>query len=539
MQITFMGAARTVTGSFHLVDMDGVRFGVDCGMFQGSKAIKENNYREFEVSPASIDFLILTHAHIDHCGLIPKLVNRGFSGPIYCTQPTRDLLPFMLLDSAHIQEAEVERKNRKAMRAGKPLIQPIYNSDDASKAASLAVVLDYDKTVELAPGVRVCLRDAGHILGSAIAEIWLTENGHETKLVFSGDLGQMNQPIIKDPTFIEDADYVIIESTYGNRFHRQGEGRSKELAKVVREAMDRGGNLIIPSFALERTPDLLSVLFNLFETGQLVTAIDIFIDSPLAVTATEIFQKNTQFYDEESKEILDRGGHPLQLPNLKFSKTAEDSMELNERLGNTIIISASGMCDAGRIKHHLKHNLWRPESTVLFVGYQADGSLGRRILEGDKVVRIHGEEIQVKAQIRSIEAFSAHADQGALLDWLRGFKLPPRKVILVHGEYESQQALAARIENELHYATVIPEWLDTIKLVPEDSARRSAAVFARELPLHPSVDVSGMTPQQQSLEAEKLYLEIRQKLNALYAEGEAGQNYADVISRLEAIRQML
>ena len=434
MQITFMGAARTVTGSFHLVDMDGVRFGVDCGMFQGSKAIKENNYREFEVSPASIDFLILTHAHIDHCGLIPKLVNRGFSGPIYCTQPTRDLLPFMLLDSDHIQEAEVERKNRKAMRAGKPLIQPIYNSDDASKAASLAVVLDYDKTVELAPGVRVCLRDAGHILGSAIAEIWLTENGHETKLVFSGDLGQMNQPIIKDPTFIEDADYVIIESTYGNRFHRQGEGRSKELAKVVREAMDRGGNLIIPSFALERTQDLLYDLYNLFETGQLDPAIDIFIDSPLAVTATEIFQKNTQFYDEESKEILDRGGHPLQLPNLKFSKTAEDSMELNERLGNTIIISASGMCDAGRIKHHLKHNLWREESTILFVGYQSVGTLGRAIVDGATQVKLFGEPVDVRAEIVKVVGLSGHADRDGLLYWLDGFTEKPRRVFVVHGE---------------------------------------------------------------------------------------------------------
>ncbi len=538
MQITFMGAARTVTGSFHLVDAEGVRFAVDCGMFQGSKAIKENNYREFEINPNSIDFLILTHAHIDHCGLIPKLVNRGFSGPIYCTQPTKDLLPFMLLDSAHIQEAEVERKNRKAMRSGKPLIQPIYTSEDAEKAASLATVLDYDKPTELAPGVRVCLRDAGHILGSAIVEIWLAENGHETKLVFSGDLGQMNQPIIKDPTTIEDADYIILESTYGNRYHRQGEGRAKDLARVVREAMARGGNLIIPSFALERTQDLLYDLYTLFEKGELDSSIDIFIDSPLAVTATEVFQKNTEFYDEESTEILKRGGHPLQLPNLKYSKTVEDSIALNERLGNTIIISASGMCDAGRIKHHLKHNLWRPESTVLFVGYQADGSLGRRILEGDKVVRIHGEEIQVKAQIRSIEAFSAHADQGALLDWLKGFKLPPRQVILVHGEYESQQALASRIENELRYNTFIPEWLDTLQLVPEASARRSAEVFARE-PLQPAVDLSGMTVHQQSLEAEKLYLEVRQKLNALYAKGEAGQDYADIISKLQVIQQML
>ncbi len=535
MQITFMGAARTVTGSFHLIETETARFAIDCGMFQGSKAIKEYNYRNFEVNPASIDFIILTHAHIDHCGLIPKLVKYGFKGNIYCSQPTKDLLSFMLLDSAHIQETEVERKNRKAKRSGKDLLEPIYTSEHAQAAANLAVVLDYDHPVFLAPGVRVCLRDAGHILGSAIVEVWLEENGHQTKVVFSGDLGQMNQPIIKDPTFIDDADYIVMESTYGNRFHRQGEGRAKELSKVIQETMAKGGNLIIPSFALERTQDLLYDLYHLYESGELDPTIDIFIDSPLAVAATEVFFKNTQFYDEESKAILDRGDHPLRLPNLKFSRTQEDSMALNQRAGHAIIISASGMCDAGRIKHHLKHNLWRPESTVLFVGYQADGSLGRRILDGEKRVRIHGEEVQVRADVRSIEAFSAHADQGVLMDWLKGFKTPPQKVILVHGEFEAQQALAERIENELHYPVLIPEWLDSIQLVPEPAAQRSATVFQQAF----VPEMASLSQQQQSLLAEELYLSIRQKLNALYRSSEEKHGYAELIQKLQQLEKLL
>lgn len=537
MQITFMGAARTVTGSFHLVDTETARFAIDCGMFQGSKAIKEYNYRTFEVEPASIDFLILTHAHIDHCGLLPKLYKFGFRGKIYCTKPTKDLLSFMLLDSAHIQEAEVERKNRKALRSGKPLIEPIYTSEDAEKVAALAEVLEYDKPTVLAPSVTVSLRDAGHILGSALAEVWLEENGKQVKVVFSGDLGQLNQPIIKDPTFIDEADYIVMESTYGNRFHRQGEGRAAELKKVVQEAMAKGGNLIIPSFALERTQDLLYDLYTLFEKGELDPSIDIYIDSPLAVTATEIFQNNTAFYDEESMEILARGGHPLQLPNLKFSRSLEDSIALNNVRDHSIIISASGMCDAGRIKHHLKHNLWRPESTVLFVGYQAEGSLGRRILEGEKVVRIHGEEVQVKASIRSIEAFSAHADQGTLMDWLRHFKTAPQKVVLVHGELESQQALAQRIKNELGYDVLIPEWMDTLPLQAMPAAQRSALAFQPASPARtPEAALSG---QQLSLQTESLYLAIRQKLNALYMEGETNGNYESILKKLHEIEKLL
>lgn len=539
MQITFMGATHTVTGSFHLVETENCRFAIDCGMFQGSKAIKENNYRDFPVSPSSIDFLILTHAHVDHCGLLPKLVKMGFQGPIYCTKPTMDLLPHMLTDSAHVQEAEVERKNRKAARASLPLIEPIYTQEDALNAAQLAVAIDYDREVELNPEVTVRLRDAGHILGSAIAELWLKENGKTSKVVFSGDLGQLNQPIVKDPEKIEEADYIIMESTYGNRDHNQGLGRTKELGRVIKETMSRGGNLVIPSFALERTQDLLYDMYTLYKNGELDPSIDIYIDSPLAVTATKIFQQNTQFYDEESKEILNRGEHPLILPNLKFSTTQEDSMRLNTVHGNTIIISASGMCDSGRIKHHLKHNLWRQESTVLFVGYQAEGSLGRRILNGEKTVRIHGEEIHVCANIRTIEAFSAHADQTALINWLRNFKTVPKKVILVHGEDDALNKLSEKIKQELHFPVMIPEWLDSIQLDFTENAQLVSDAVAAFTADNTLAAETPATRHHKELVTEELYLTIRQKLNAAYAQGEASGDYDTLIRKLTEIAKLL
>lgn len=533
MQITFMGAAQTVTGSFHLVETDSCRFAIDCGMFQGSKAIKEFNYKDFPIGPDSIDFVILTHAHVDHCGLLPKLVKKGFKGKIYCTKPTKDLLPYMLADSAHVQEAEVERKNRKAMRSGAPLIEPIYDSTDAENAAALAVELKYNEKIKLHPEVTVRLRDAGHILGSAIVELWLLEDGKTSKVVFSGDLGQLNQPIINDPEKIEEADYIIMESTYGNRNHNQGLGRTKELSRVIHETMQQGGNLIIPSFALERTQDLLYDLFTLYKDGELDPKIDVYIDSPLAITATKIFQQSTEFYDEESKVFLSQGENPLCLPNLKFSMTQEDSMRLNEVHGNTIIISASGMCDSGRIKHHLKHNLWRPESTVLFVGYQAEGSLGRRILEGEKTVRIHGEEIQVKANIRSIEAFSAHADQTALINWLKNFKNIPKEIILVHGEEDAQTKLAEKIKTDLHFPVIIPKYLDSITLECFDSVESVSTPESK-------TRIENMAKKHHAeLLSEELYLKIRHKLNVLYSESEEYGDYDTLIKKLEEINKLL
>lgn len=483
MRIRFLGAAGIVTGSCFVVEAAGSRFAVDCGLFQGSKETKEKNYLDFAVNPSSIQFVVLTHAHIDHSGLLPKLVKKGFRGPIYCTSATRELISVMLPDSAHIQAMEVERKNRKLGRAGEPLLDPIYNLEDTEKCMEQVKIIDYDEVVELAEGIEIRMRDAGHILGSGIAELWVEEDGIRNKIVFSGDLGQGEQPIIKDPTVIESADYVVMESTYGNRFHQKAMNRSEQLLEVIQGAMKRGGNLIIPAFAVERTQDLLYDMSMLFGTGQLDKSIEIFIDSPLAVAATEIFQNNAEYYDHKTRDRIARGIHPLKMTNLKFTRSQEESVALNSRQGNAIIISASGMCDAGRIKHHLKHNLWRPESTVLFVGYQAQGSLGRRILEGEKVVRIHGEEVAVKADIKTIGAYSAHADQGGLMEWLQDFSQKPRQVILVHGEEDCQQALASRIENELKIPVIMPRWLEELEILPSQEeitlSMPDAATIAR------------------------------------------------------------
>ncbi len=528
MKIKFMGAARTVTGSFHVVQTDQLSFAIDCGMFQGSKELKEKNYQDFQVDPKSLQFLILSHAHIDHSGLIPKLCKLGFTGPIYCNRATAELCKVMLPDSAHIQESEVERKNRKLLRAGQIPIEPIYTVEDAMNSLAQLRPLNYDETVELSPGVEVCLRDAGHILGSSIIEVWVEENGHKTKIVFSGDLGQNNQPFIKDPTIIQNADYVVIESTYGDRFHKDVLNRKDKLKQIINETMKKGGNLVIPAFAVERTQDLLYDLNDLFTKGELDPTIDIYIDSPLAIAATEIFKNSTKLYDEEAMKFVNSGHHPLQLPNLKYSRTQEESMQLNTIKGKTIIISASGMAEAGRIKHHLKHNLWRPESTVLFVGYQAQGTLGRMIMEGEKIVTIHGEKINVKADIRTIEAYSAHADQAGLMGWLKKYSNPPKTVFLVHGEEKSQQVLSDLIKKELNYPVMIPRWLDEFDLEAQRTFTEPAAV-----------PQAAPSASNNALQAEELYLQVRSKLNQLFQESNRNADYAALIEKLNRIEASL
>lgn len=445
MKIKFLGAAKTVTGSCYIIDTDKVRFAVDCGLFQGTRELRERNYIDFAVDPKSIQFLILTHAHIDHSGLTPKLCKNGFTGPIYATPATVELCGVMFPDAGHIQEQEVEMKNRKLSRSGKTLLEPIYTAEEAVECLDQLRPLNYDEVCKLAEGIEVRLRDAGHILGSSMVELWVEENGHREKIVFSGDLGQGAQPIIKDPSVIESADYLLLESTYGDRFHKGAEQRAVQLKKVIDETMARGGNLIIPSFAVERTQDLLFDLSQLQSEGLLYPGIDVYIDSPLAIAATEIFQRSFDYYDQETMKLVSSGHHPLKMPNLKFSRTREDSVLLNNIKNNAIIISASGMCDAGRIKFHLKNNLWRPESTILFVGYQAAGTLGRRILDGEKLVTIHGDQVAVKAEIKSIEAYSAHADQIGLMAWLKNFKKKPQTVFLVHGEEKVQQIGRAHV----------------------------------------------------------------------------------------------
>lgn len=465
MKITFHGATETVTGSnFELTTSKGEKILIDCGLFQGPKEIKERNYSDFPFNPADIDVLLLTHAHIDHSGLIPKLCRMGFRGKIFTTIATRDLCSIVLPDSGHIQEMEVERKNRKLARANKPLLEPIYTVEDAEKAIEQFRGVQYNTEVEILPGITAIFKDAGHILGSAMIELFVEGK----KFLFSGDIGNLNQPIINDPSQITTADYIIMESTYGNRFHLETEDKVTQLARVIKKTMQKGGNLIIPAFAIERTQELIYDLRKLTVSGE-IPQVDVYIDSPLAIRATEVFCRNPEFYDEEAASMIKNNEECiLDFPGLKFSLSTEESIKLNQIKKNTIIISASGMCDAGRIKHHLKHNLWRPECTVLFVGYQAQGTLGRRILEGEKTVKIHGEEIAVKADIERIEGFSAHADQRGLVEWVNNFTAnKSRKIFLVHGEKDSLQTLAKTLKEETDNNIYIPQVNETIVLEEE------------------------------------------------------------------------
>jgi metallo-beta-lactamase family protein len=456
IKLTFCGAARVVTGSCYLVEHEGVKFLVDCGMFQGNKQLKERNYGDFPFSPGEIDFVLLTHAHIDHSGLLPKLYKMGFSGPTYATSGTVALCQVMLPDSGHIQEMEVERKNRKIQRCGGKLLTPIYTALEAEECVKYFRKVNYDQEFSPAEGINVTLRDAGHILGSAMVEIRYLEQGKNRKIVFTGDFGRNNRPIINDPTIIKEADFLVMESTYGNRFHEDIVDNKITLTEIINETFQRGGNVIIPAFAVDRTQDLLYTLNKLIGAGKIEPK-SIYIDSPLAIAATEIFCNHPQYYDMETREFMeDYGACPFLLPNLNFSRTADESRALNEIKKGAIIISASGMADAGRIKHHLKHNLWRKECTVIFVGYQALGTLGRRLVDGEKKVRIHGEEIAVNAQIVMLEGYSAHGDQNELLDWLAGFDRLPTRIFVTHGEEEASLNLARLIQERFQAHVTVP-----------------------------------------------------------------------------------
>lgn len=445
-----------VTGSCYLLEHDGVKFLVDCGLFQGNKKIKERNYEDFPFHPGEIDFVLLTHAHIDHSGLLPKLYKWGFFGPTYGTSGTVELCRVMLPDSAHIQEMEVERKNRKILRSGGKQLTPIYTVLDAEKCLQYFRKVHYDEEFTPGAGLKVTMRDAGHILGSAMLEIAYQDQGKEAKLVFTGDLGRSDQPIVKDPTIIEEADCLVMESTYGNRFHEDLRDNEVTLAEAINQTFLQGGNVIIPAFAVDRTQDLLLTLNKMIEEKQ-IDPKSIYIDSPLAIAATEIFCRHPQYFDDETTEFMEEYGQcPFLLPNLNYSRTAEDSKALNQIRGGAIIISASGMADAGRIKHHLKHNLWRKECTVIFVGYQAEGTLGRRIVDGEKKVRIHGEEIAVNARIVMLEGYSAHADQNELLRWLEGFRRMPGKIFVSHGEEQGSVDFAQLVEDRFHVHAIVP-----------------------------------------------------------------------------------
>lgn len=473
MKITFLGAARTVTGSNFLVEGAGKKFLVDCGMWQGKAEQEMENDQEFEFNPTDIDFVLLTHAHIDHSGRIPKLYKEGFRNKVYAHKATCDLCALMLPDSGHIQETESEWKNRKRMRRGEKPIPPIYTAEEAAKCLEIFEAVQYDKIIEITPEIHVRFNDAGHMLGSSIIEVWVKEDDKETKTVFTGDLGNNDIPLLSPLTMIEDTDYLVMESTYGSRLHVKNEQKAEIFLNVVSETLDNGGTVVIPSFAVGRTQEILYELNKLKEEKEdeefirkykILMKTPVYVDSPLAISATEVFSDNMDLFDEETKEEMAKGDNPLEFPGLQFTKTADESKALNEDPRASIIISASGMCEVGRIKHHLKHNLWNPKSTILFVGYQAPGTLGYNIVNGAKTVKIFGEEIAVNARIEYIEGYSGHADQELLMNFIYSFIKKPKHIFLVHGEPESQDILRDKIESDAGLGVTIPEFGETYEL---------------------------------------------------------------------------
>ncbi len=465
MKVKLMGAARTVTGSCYIIEAAGHKFAVDCGLHQGNDEIEQRNLDVDAYDPAGVEFIIVTHAHMDHAGLIPRLVQKGFRGKIYMTPCTADLLNIMLLDSAHIQEMEAFWKSKKRLRHGDPDIAPLYVQKDAMNAFPLFSGVTYDEPFSPFPGLTVVFRDAGHIIGAAMVELWVIEEEKQIHVVFSGDIGRPSQLLVRDPTLIKQADFLFMESTYGNRNHKNEADSLNELAEAVSYSYKRGQKVIIPAFAVERTQEMIYSLHLLSKDGRLPD-IPIYVDSPLAIQATEIFRHCKKYLDEDARKILESGDDPLTLPRLVYTQSTDESIAINKKEGPAIVISASGMANAGRIKHHLRHNLWRDGASIVFVGFQAQGTPGRKIVDGASKVRIFNEDVAVKAKIFTINGFSAHAGQAQLMDWLGHFENRELKVFLTHGEYSAQQVLAGLIKERLGIEAAIPDYLEEITLTP-------------------------------------------------------------------------
>ncbi|MCL5124116.1 MAG: MBL fold metallo-hydrolase [Deltaproteobacteria bacterium] len=475
IRVTCFGAAGSVTGSNYLLETsDGKKIIIDCGLFQGSKEMELRNWEDWGYDPKTIKNIILTHAHIDHSGRIPKIVKDGFRGKIISSPPTAELCEVMLLDSAHVQEMEAEWKTRKNRRRAKKETHPLYTTHDAIESLKFLAPTELDQIVELEPGIKLRLRNAGHILGSCIAELWIQDQSKETKVVFSGDLGKHDQLIVKHPFEIGNADFLFIESTYGDRRHRNFEDSKAEFLEAISYAVSNREKVIIPAFALERTQEVLYLLGEFSRTGK-IPNIPIFLDSPLAIKATEIFRKNKKYYDEATQAMVHQGFDPFDMPNLTLTPTTKESMEINELNGSAIIISANGMCSAGRIKHHLKHNLWRPGASVIIAGFQAQGSTGRQIVDGAKTVSIFGEKVAVRAKVFTIGGLSAHADQDDLLAWVGHFSKKSTPTIFVtHGEPASSEALATKIHETFGMRAYVPKWREVLALDGVGVARELA-----------------------------------------------------------------
>ncbi len=465
IKLSFLGAAQNVTGSRYLLEANGTRILIDCGLYQ-ERHFQERNWDPFPLPPKQIDAVLLTHAHLDHCGLLPKLVKEGFSGQIYCTAGTAEIAEIILLDSGHIQEEDAAykaRRHQKEGRKGKFPVRPLYNIADAERAIPHFHPVEYKQVVKLGDGLEATFHDAGHVLGSSMITVRASLNGESRTILFSGDVGRVNMPILDDPTIFERADYVLTESTYGDRVHEPVADVKTRLAEVVNTTIDAGGNLVIPSFALERSQDLLYHLNDL-RLAKRIPEVKVYLDSPMAIKVTKVFSKHPEYFDKDMAERVNNHHSPFEFPGLEMTRTTNESKAINLRSEPCIIIAGSGMCTGGRIKHHLANNISKEANTILFVGYQANGTLGRIIIDGKDSIRILGQPRKIRARIEQIGGFSAHADCEELTKWLSGLKQPPRKVFVVHGEASAAAAFGKYLADKTGWNVHVPEYQETVEL---------------------------------------------------------------------------
>lgn len=465
LKLIFLGAAQNVTGSRYFLETNDTRLLIDCGLYQ-ERDFRARNWDSFPVPPDSLDAVVLTHAHLDHCGLLPKLLREGFSGKIHCTEATTEIARIVLLDSAKLQEEDAEfkrKRHQRENRKGKYPERALYTVEDAEAVFSHFSESTYEKPVQVTKGIKVKFHDAGHILGSSMVELMINQNGEKRTLVFSGDVGRWDRPILEDPTLIGESDYITVESTYGNRLHKDTKDIDDILVEVIDQTCKKGGNIVIPSFAIERAQELLYQLNQLVNAKRIPNLL-VFLDSPMAVSVTKIFEAHPELFDEEMTEIVNKNLSPFNFSGLKLVRSKNESKAINHLKGTAIIIAGSGMCTGGRIKHHLVNNITREESTILFVGYQAVGTLGRQILEGEKEVRILGQNFPVKARIEKINGFSAHADRDELFRWLSGFKTKPRQLFVTHGEPKTSQYFAKSVEDKMGWKTFVPSYKSEVVL---------------------------------------------------------------------------
>ncbi len=465
MKLNFCGAAQNVTGSCYHLEANGSRLLVDCGFFQ-ERSLQPRNWAPFPFAADELDAVLLTHAHLDHCGLLPKLVKAGFAGRVYATPPTADIARIVMLDAAHIQEEDMRQKQKRHAREGRTSphpYEPLFTVRDAEAVIPRFAPTEYGTATTVADNVEATFHEAGHILGSASISLRVSSNGATRRVLFSGDLGRYDTPLIRDPAALDEADYVVVESTYGNRLHKPNDGIPAALAAAIVTTVEAGGNILVPSFAVERTQELLFHLHNLLQADRIPHLLA-FVDSPMAVKVTDVFKRHTRLLDAETRAMIERGEHPCDFPGLHMCSTVDESKAINHLRGSAMIVAGSGMCTGGRIKHHLRNNISRPESTVLFVGYQAAGTLGRILIEGAKQVRIHGGIYPVKARIRKINGFSAHGDRDELHRWLSSQKQAPRRVFITHGEPEAATAFAAFVREKRGWPTSVAEYLSPATL---------------------------------------------------------------------------